>query len=100
MLEAREIKERYVVDEKGNRVGVLLDIEDYQWLLEALEELRKLTSLQELRQNLEESKPEEPVPLTDKNGILVVKSVALEDLRGWEKELRKARLLQLMGERQ
>jgi hypothetical protein len=34
-----EIKERYVVDEKGNRVGVLLDIADYRKILEAVEEL-------------------------------------------------------------
>jgi hypothetical protein len=32
-------KERYLVDENGNRVGVLLDITDYQKLLEELEEL-------------------------------------------------------------
>ena len=31
--------ERYVVDEEGNRVGVLLDIKDYHKLLEELEEL-------------------------------------------------------------
>ncbi len=31
--------ERYLVDEKGKRVGVLLDITDYQKLLEELEEL-------------------------------------------------------------
>ena len=33
------IKERYVVDESGTRISVLLDIEDYQRLLEELEEL-------------------------------------------------------------
>ena len=32
-------KERYVVDGKGNRVGVLLDVRDYRKLLEELEEL-------------------------------------------------------------
>jgi hypothetical protein len=32
-------KERYIIDEKGNRVGVVLDIADYQRLLEELEEL-------------------------------------------------------------
>jgi hypothetical protein len=31
--------ERYIIDEKGNRVGVVLDIADYQRLLEELEEL-------------------------------------------------------------
>ena len=34
-----KLKERYIVDEKGKRVGVLLDIEDYHRLLEELEEL-------------------------------------------------------------
>ena len=31
-----------MVDEKGNRVGVLLDLEDYQKLLEELEELESI----------------------------------------------------------
>ena len=33
------IKERYVVDENGIKISVILDIEDYKLLLEALEEL-------------------------------------------------------------
>lgn len=32
-------KERYIVNEKGDRVGVILDIANYQHLLEELEEL-------------------------------------------------------------
>jgi hypothetical protein len=32
-------KERFIVDENGQRIGVLLDIADYQRLLEELEEL-------------------------------------------------------------
>ena len=32
-------KEQYVVDKNGNRIGVILDIADYQQLLEELEEL-------------------------------------------------------------
>lgn len=35
-------KERYVVDEQGNRQAVLLSVEDYQHLLEELEELESL----------------------------------------------------------
>jgi hypothetical protein len=35
-------KERFIVDENGQRIGVLLDIEDYQRLLEALEELEAI----------------------------------------------------------
>ena len=33
------IKERYIVDENGNRISVILDIDDYKKLLEELEEL-------------------------------------------------------------
>lgn len=32
-------KEQYIVNEKGDRVGVILEIADYQHLLEELEEL-------------------------------------------------------------
>ena len=35
-------KERYVVDEKGNRIAVLLDMEEYRKLLEELEELEAI----------------------------------------------------------
>ena len=35
-------KERFIVDENGKRIGVLLDIEDYHRLLEALEELEAI----------------------------------------------------------
>jgi hypothetical protein len=34
-----KLKERYVVDGQGNRISVVLDIADYQELLEELEEL-------------------------------------------------------------
>ena len=37
-----KLKERYIVDEKGNRIGVLLDIEDYHRLLAELEELESI----------------------------------------------------------
>ena len=33
------MKERFITDEQGERVGVILDIEIYERLLEALEEL-------------------------------------------------------------
>lgn len=36
------LQERYLVDEQGNRVGVLLDIAAYQQLLDKLEELEAL----------------------------------------------------------
>lgn len=36
------LNEKYVVDEKGERVGVLLSIEEYQRLLAELEELESI----------------------------------------------------------
>ena len=37
-----ELKKRYLIDEDGKRVGVVLDIKDYRRLLEELEELETL----------------------------------------------------------
>lgn len=37
-------KERYVVDENGQRVGVLLDMVDFRQILEALEELESISA--------------------------------------------------------
>jgi hypothetical protein len=34
-----KLKERFVVDEQGNRISVVLDMGDYQALLDRLEEL-------------------------------------------------------------
>jgi hypothetical protein len=36
------LKERFIVDENGTRIGVLLDIEDYQRVLAELEELEAI----------------------------------------------------------
>ena len=36
------LKTRYIVDESGNRVSVLLDIEDYKKLLEEMDELEDI----------------------------------------------------------
>lgn len=37
-----ELKKKYLTDQQGNRIGVLLDIEEYQKLLEELEELEAI----------------------------------------------------------
>ncbi|MDX2255412.1 MAG: hypothetical protein NW214_07850 [Pseudanabaenaceae cyanobacterium bins.39] len=37
-----QLKEKYVTDEQGNRIGVLLGIDEYQNLLEQLEELESI----------------------------------------------------------
>ena len=36
------LKEKYITDENGNRIGVVLDLEEYHKLLEALEELEAI----------------------------------------------------------
>ena len=41
------IKEQYLVDENDKRVGILLSIEDYQRILEELEELESIRAFDE-----------------------------------------------------
>ena len=51
------IKERYVVDEKGNRIAVLLDLEDYHKLLEELEELESIRAYDAAKASGDEAIP-------------------------------------------
>ena len=44
-----DLKERFVVDETGNRVAVLIDIDEYQKVLEALEELESINAYDEAK---------------------------------------------------
>jgi len=44
-----DLKERYVIDEAGNRVAVLIDIEEYNRILEALEELESINAYDEAK---------------------------------------------------
>lgn len=37
-----QLREKYLTDEDGNRIGILLDIEEYQKLLEESEELEAI----------------------------------------------------------
>jgi len=52
-----EVKERYVVDENGVRIAVLLDIEHYQKLLAALEELESIRAYDEAKASGDELIP-------------------------------------------
>lgn len=49
-----ELKERYVVDESGSRVAVLLDIEEYQKILDTLEELEAISAYDEAKAESDE----------------------------------------------
>ena len=39
MLDLRELKPKYITDEQGNKISVILSVSDYQELLEELEDL-------------------------------------------------------------
>lgn len=52
-----ELKERYVVDGTGSRIAVLLDIEEYQKVLDALEELEAISAYDEAKAGADEVIP-------------------------------------------
>ena len=51
------LKEHYVVDEKGEPIGVLLKIEDYRRLLEALEEPESIRAFDAAKSSNDEAIP-------------------------------------------
>jgi hypothetical protein len=53
--------ERFLVDEAGNRIGVLLDIEEYQSMLEQLEELESIRAYDLAKASGEKAIPFEQV---------------------------------------
>lgn len=53
---------RYVTDEKGERVGVILDVKEYEHLMEALEDLADLRAADEALREIE-SGEDEVIPL-------------------------------------
>jgi hypothetical protein len=57
VCEVVKINENFVVDKNGNRVGVFLDIEAYQKIIEELEELDDLRAF-----DLAKARNNEPIP--------------------------------------
>ena len=51
------LHERFVVDKDGNQTAVLLDIPEYNKLLEALEELESIKAFDAVRSSEEEAIP-------------------------------------------
>jgi len=51
------LKEKYVVDEKGKRIGIMLDLKDYHKILEALEELESIQAYDRAK-----ASKEKPIP--------------------------------------
>ena len=52
-----ELQETYLTDAEGNRVGVILGIEEYQRLLDALEELEAVRAFDEAKASDDEAIP-------------------------------------------
>jgi hypothetical protein len=63
------LKERFIVDENGQRVGVLLDIEDYRQLLEALEELEAIRAYDAAKASGDEAVPLEQALAEIENNV-------------------------------
>lgn len=55
---------RYVTDENGERVGVLLDVKEYERLLDAVEDLSDLRAADEALREIE-SGEDEVIPLDE-----------------------------------
>ena len=51
------LKEHFIVDENGQRVGVLLDIEDYRQLLGEVEELEAIRAYDAAKASGDEAVP-------------------------------------------
>jgi PHD/YefM family antitoxin component YafN of YafNO toxin-antitoxin module len=52
-----KLKERYLVDEHGNQVGVLLEIAEYRRILEELEELASIKAYDKAKAFKDEATP-------------------------------------------
>ena len=50
-----DLKERYLVDDRGNRLGVLLDVDQYQQIIEELEELESVRAYDAARTSGDEA---------------------------------------------
>ena len=51
------LNKKYVINEKGKKVSVLLDIKDYRKLLEALEELESIKAYDKAKSSRDKSIP-------------------------------------------
>ncbi len=51
------LHEKFIVDEKGKRIAVMLDIEEYQKILDALEELESILAYNTAKASGDEAIP-------------------------------------------
>ncbi len=62
-----KLKENFVIDNNGNRIGVFLDIKEYQKLLEMLEELESIRIYDEIKETNDEAVPFEDAVIAIEN---------------------------------
>ena len=55
------LKERYIVDEKGKRLGVFMDMKDFRKVLKQLEELESIRAYDAAKASKEKPVPFEPL---------------------------------------
>jgi hypothetical protein len=60
----QEMETRYVTDEKGERVGVILNMQEYQRIMEAVEDLADLRAADEALEAIARGE-EETLPLDE-----------------------------------
>jgi hypothetical protein len=52
-----KVKEKFIVDARGDRVGVVIDMEDYRKIMEDLEELESIRAYDEAKASGDEAIP-------------------------------------------
>ncbi len=57
LKKSKDLKERFIVDEQGNCLGVLLGIDEYRHLLEELEELESIRAYDRAKARADEVIP-------------------------------------------
>ena len=57
LKKSKDLKERFIVDEQGNRLGVLLEIDEYRHLLKELEELESIRAYDRAKAQADEVIP-------------------------------------------
>ena len=50
-------KNRYIINEKGKRVGIILDVEQYQKMLSEIEELEEIRAYDRAKESRDEAVP-------------------------------------------
>jgi mRNA interferase RelE/StbE len=81
------LKERFIVDENGKRIGVLLDIEDYHRLLEELEELEAIRAYDAAKASGDEVLPLGTSPGRNRKRLAMTYAIAI--LRRAQRELQR-----------